>query len=213
MHQLRAISVLPLYAMQCASLVISNPARSNAISHGTPHIIQPTNIVKPQNQTGPLTWGTYYDIGSNLIVYITLGDTAPAQPFYDLLLLSKEQVHHHAALFGPTAPVPRKKHPELTQVIRAGFTYFIEPTRALVPGRPGLEWQEFDVVTSWLYEYFKAMLNHRDCTFLLFRKINVTTGQEGNLAFGEIRPLNTRIAVDTASSGTARLRYLSLSTN
>lgn len=205
MHQLRAISVLLLYAviMQSASLVISNTPRSNAISHGTPHIIQPADIVPPQNQTGPLTWGTYYDIGSNLSVYISLGDTAPAQPFYNLLLLSKEQVHDHAALFGPTTPVPRTKHPELTRVIHAGLTYFIEPMRALVPGRPGLEWREFDVVTSWLYEYFRAMLNHQACTFLLFRKISVTTGQEVNLAFGEIRPVNTS---DTASSGTARLR-------
>lgn len=198
--------------MQSASLVISNTARPSAISHGTPHIIQPANLVQPQNQTGPLTWGTYYDIGSNLTIYITLGDTAPAQPFYGLLLLSKEQVHDHATLFGPTTPVPRKRRPELTQVVRAGFTYFIEPTRALVPGRPGLEWREFDVVTSWLYEYFRAMLNHRDCTFLLFRKINGTTHQEVNLAFGEVRPTNTRTALDTASSGTARLRQL-FSTN
>lgn len=213
MHQLGAISVLPLYAMQSASLVISNTARSNAISHGTPQIIQPATIGQPQNQTGPLTGGTYYDIGSNLTIYITLGDTAPAQPLHELLLLSKEQVHNHAALFGPTTPVPRRKHPELTQVVRAGFTYLVEPARAFVPGRPGLLWREFDVLTAWLYGYFRTMPNDRSCTFLLFRKVNLTTGQEVNLASGEIRPTKTRIAVDAASSGTARLRYLSLGTN
>ena len=33
----------------------------------------------------------------------------------------------------------------------------------------------------------------------------MTTGQELNLAFGEIRPLETTAAVDAAPSGTAKL--------
>ena len=193
--------------MQSAALVISNTPRPNAISQDTPQTIQPANLIQPQNRTGPLVWGTNYDIGSNLAIYITLDDTGPAQPLPELLLVAKQQVHDHAALFGPRTPVPRrKKSPELTQTIHAGFTYFINPTGAFVRGRPGLDWGEFEAVTSWLYEHQGMLLNHRDCTFLLFRKIGVTTGQEVNLAFGAIEPVNTTIAVDTTWSGTARLR-------
>ena len=203
--------MLLLYATESASLVLSNTARSNAINQGTP---QPVNLIQPQNKTGPFTWGNelYYDIGSNLTIYITLGDTAPAQPVHELLILAKEQVHDRAARFGPITPVPRrKKARDLTHIVRAGLTYFIEPAPAFVRGRPGLEWGEFEVVTSWLYEHFTNVLKHRECTFVLFRRLSVTTGQEVNLAFGAIKPLDTTMVVKTTLSGATRLPAESVS--
>ena len=198
--------------MQSASLVLANTPSPNAINRGTPEIIQPANLIQPQNQTDPLTWGTYYDIGSNLTVYITLGNTAPTQALDELLLLAREQVHERAALFGPTTPVPfREKKSEMRQTVHAGLTYFIEPGRAFVPRRPGLQWGEFEIVTSWLYEHREVSLNHRGCTFLLFKKLSMTTGQQANLAFGAIKPLETPVAVDTTSKGTARLPLESVS--
>ena len=206
MHQFRSFSLLLLYATESASLVLFHMLRSNAINHGTPQIIQPANLIQPQNRTGLFTWGDYYDIGSNLTIYIILGDTAPVQPVHELLILAKEQVHDSAALFGPVTPVPhRKKTRDLTHIDRAGLTYFIEPVPAFVRERPGLEWGEFEVVTSWLYEHFVVLLNHRECNFVLFRRLSVTTGQEANLAFGGIKPLNSTMVVKTTLNGTTRL--------
>lgn len=200
--------------MQSASLVLANTniPRSNPINQGTPQILPPANLIQPQkNQTGRLTWGTDHDIGSNLTIYISLGDPCPPQSLYDLLILAKEQVRDRAVLFGPTTRVPhRKANPELTQTTHAGLEYFIEPGRVLNPRHPGLEWGEFEVLTSWLYEYLWILFNHRYCNYVLYRK-NVTTGMELNLAFGEIKPLETTVAVDTTSSGTARLPAESLS--
>ncbi|CAD6592022.1 MAG: hypothetical protein ASARMPREDX12_005574 [Alectoria sarmentosa] len=175
------------------------------MNQNTPQILQPAYSIQLQNQTSPLTSGTDHDIGSNLTIYINLGGPAPAQPLYELLLLAKEQVRDRAALFGPTSRVPhRKANPDLTQTTQAGLEYFIEPGRVLNPRHPGLEWGEFEVLTFWLYEYLWILLNHRECSFVLYRR-NVTTGQELNLAFGEIRPLETTAAVDAAPSGTAKL--------
>lgn len=189
MHQLRALSLLFLSAVQSASLVLSNMPRSNPIDQGTPPTLQLANLIQPQNQTGPLTWGTDHDIGSNLTVYITLGDPTPPQSLYELLVLAKEQVRDRAALFGSTTRVPRRKaNPDLTQTIYQGLEYFIEPGRVLNPRHPGLQWGEFQVLTFWLYEYLWISINHRECNFVLYRR-NETTGQEVNLAFGEIKAL------------------------
>ena len=199
MHQFGALFLLLLHATQSASLVLSNTPTSNALYQGTPQIIQPANLVPPSNHTDRLIWGTNYDVGSNLTIYITLGDTALAQSLHELLQLATQQVHDRAAVFGPTKPVPsRKKEPNLTQTIRAGLVYSIEPSRALVPRRPGLEWGEFQVATSWLYEHVSVLSNRRECTFLLIRRISVSTGQEANLAFGAIKPLNISTKVDAA---------------
>lgn len=197
MRQFRAPSLLYLYTIQCASLILSNMPRSNQIDQGTPEILQPTKLMQPQNQTGSLTWGTNHDIGSDLTVYISLGDAAPAQPLYELLLLAKEQVSNSSAHFGPTTLVPRHgANPGVTQVIHAGLKYFIERARVLNPRHPGLRWGEFEVLTFWLYEYLWISLNRRECNFVLFRR-NVTTGQELNLAFGSIEPLETTMGLDT----------------
>lgn len=205
MQHSRASYLLFLYAMQSPSLVLSNMPRSNPTNQGTPQTPQPANLIQPQNQTASRVRGTDHDIGSNLAIYIILGDPAPAQTLYQLLLLAKDQVQDRAALFGPTTLVPhRKANPELTQTIYAELEYFIEPARVLNPRRPGLEWGEFEVLTFWLYEYLWILLNHQECTFLLFRR-NVTTGQELNLAFGGIKPVKLTAAVDATSSVTARL--------
>lgn len=181
------------------------------MKQGTPQILQPANPIQLQNQSNPLAWGTDHDIGSNLTVYISLGDPAPAQPLYELLLLAKEQVRDRSALFGPTTRVPRRKaNPDLTQTIHGDLEYFIEPGRVLNPRRPGLEWREFEVLTFWLYEYLWILMNHRICNFVLYRR-NVKTGQELNLAFGEIKPFEIAVVADTASSGTASLPAESLS--
>ena len=214
MHQFREFSLLLLYATESASLVLSNTARSNALNQGTPNIIQPANLIRPQNRTGPLGWGNYLycDIGSNLTIDITLGDTALAQPVHELLTLAKEQVHDRAARFGLITPVPhRKKARDLTHIVRAGLTYFIEPAPAFVRGRPGLEWGEFEVATSWLYEHFTTLLKHRECSFVLFRTLSVSTGQEVNLAFGAIRPLDNTTVMKTTLSGATRLPAESVS--
>ena len=198
--------------MQSASLISSNMPRSNP-NQGSPRLLQPANSIQPQNQSGPLTEGTDHDIGFNLIVYMMLDDPTPAQPLYELLVTAKEQVSDRAALFGLMTLVPsRKANPELTQTTHAGLEYFIERARVLNPRNPGLEWKEFEVLTFWLYEYLWILLNHRLCTFVLFRR-NVTTGMELNLAFGGIKPLETTVAVDTISSGTARLPIVAGNTN
>lgn len=205
MHWVRPSSLLLVYATQSASLVLSNVPRSNPMNKVIPQILQPANTIQPQNQTGPLTWGTDHDIGSNLTVYIALGESAPVQPLYELLVLAKEQVRDRAALFGPTTLVPhRKANPDITQTIYGGLEYFIEPGRVLNPRHPGLEWGEFEVLTSWLYEYLWILLNHRLCNFVLYRR-NVTTGQELNLAFGEIKPFEITGAGDTTSSRNGKL--------
>ncbi|CAF9908818.1 hypothetical protein IMSHALPRED_007505 [Imshaugia aleurites] len=206
MHPVRPSSLLLLYATQSASLVLSNIPRSNPLNQATRQILQPANLlIQPQNQTGQLTTGTEHDIGSNLIVYITLGGSVPAEPLYKLLVLAKEQVHDRASLFGPTYQVPHHKaNPDITETIYGELQYFIEPGRVLNPRHPGLEWGEFEVLTYWLYEYLWILLNHRWCTFVLYRK-NVTTGMELNLGFGEIKPYEPTVAVDTASNGTAEL--------
>ena len=92
----------------------------------------------------------------------------------------------------------------MTQTIYGGLEYFIEPGRVLNPRHPGLEWGEFEVLTSWLYEYLWILLNHRLCNFVLYRR-NVTTGHELNLAFGEIKPFESTGAVDTTSSRNGKL--------
>ena len=202
MHKLRALSLLLLCATVSASLVLSNTPRSNQINQGTPEVIQRANLIQPQTQTIPPPRGTYHEIRSNLTIYITLGDTAPPQAVSELLVLAKDQVHDDAAHLGPTNTVPRRNNTDgLTQIIHTGLKYFIEPTRAFVHGRPPLEWGEFDSATSWLYEHHEVLLNHRQCTFVLFRKIGATTGNEVNLGFGGINGLNTTM---TPASGTAK---------
>lgn len=214
MHQIRALFLLFLYAIQSASLVPSNTPRSNANYPGTAQVLQLANLIQPQNQSGSLTLGTYYDIGSNLTVCIILGDTGPAQSLYELLLLAKEQVHDRAALFGSKTTVPRrKKSRDLTQTTNAGLVYFIEPARAFYPSRPGLEWGEFEVLTFWLYEHLLVPLIYRNFSFVLFSRVNVTTGQEVNLAFGAIKPLNATMPLSNASSDDARLPVRALSKN
>lgn len=164
-----------------------------------------------QTESDPLPWGTDHDIGSNLTIYIALGDPTPAQPLYELLLLAKEQVRDCAALFGPTTVVPHHKaNPDLTQTTHAGLKYFIEPSRVFSPSHSDLVWGEFEVLTFWLYKYLWILLNHRECNFVLFRRY-VTTFQQVNLGFGAIKPLETAVAVNTTLSGTARLPAESLS--
>ena len=202
MHQLGTFSLLLLYAIESASLVLPNKPRSNSIDQGTTQIIQPLNLIQPQNHPVPPPRGTNHDIRSNLTIYITLGETAPAQSMNELLFLAKEQIHDDATQFGPTEAVPRAKfHPEMTQLIHAGLIYKFERTRAFVRGRPPLEWGEFEAATSWLYENSKALLNHRQLSFVLFRKIGVTTGNEVNLGLGKIAWLNSTMAADATSSG------------
>ena len=205
MHQLGIFPLLLLCAIESASLVLPNKPRSNSIDHVTTQTIQPLNLIQPQNHPVPPPWGTNHDIRSNLTIYITLGETAPAQTVHELLFLAKEQVQNHTTQYGPTEPVPRPKfHPELTQLIHAGLIYNIEPTRAFVRGRPPLEWGEFEAATSWLYENSKVLLNHRQLSFVLFRKIGPSTGNEVNLGFGKIRWLNSTMAADATSSGVSR---------
>lgn len=208
MHLIKALCLLLLSAKQSASLVASNMPRSNAINQGVPQIIRPANLIQIQaeNQTGPPTTGTYHDIGSNLTIYIILGDTAPAQAVYELLLLAKEQIHDRAAHFGPTNLVPRRqKRPDLTQTIRAGLVYYVQPSRIFNPRRPGLAWGEFEVATSWLFEHRFQYMNHRQCNFLLFGRISPLTGQELNLGFGAIELLNSTMTVKTVQSGAMKL--------
>lgn len=196
--------------MQSASLVQSNMPRSNPTAQSKKQNLPPTNLTQLQNQIGQLTFGTDHDIGSNLTIYITLGDPTPAQPLYELLLLAKEQVRDRAVLFGPTTLVPNHEaNPDLTQTTHAGLKYFIERSHVFSPSHPGLAWGEFEILTFWLYEYLWILLNHQECSFVLFRRY-VTTGQEVNLGFGEIKPLETTVAVNTTSSGTARLPAESL---
>ena len=205
MHQLGRFPLLLLCAIESASLVLPNKPRSNSIDQGTTQIIQPLNLIQPQNHPVPPPWGTDYEIRSNLTIHITLGDTAPAQTVNELLFLAKQQVRDRATQFGPTEPVPRpKRFLEMTQLIHAGLIYKIEPTRAFVRGRPPLEWGEFEAATSWLYENSKVLLNHRQLSFVLFRKIEVTTGNEVNLGFGKIAWLNSTNAADATSSGVSR---------
>ena len=205
MHQLGTISLLLLCAIESASLILPNKPRSNSIDQGTTQIKQPLNLVQPQNRPVPPPWGTDHEIRSNLTIHITLRDTAPAQTVDALLLRAKEQVHDHAGQFGPTEPVPRpKQYPGMTQVIHAGLIYNIEPTHAFVRGRPPLEWEEFETATSWLYENSKVLLNHRQLSFVLFRKIGVTTLNEVNLGLGRIAWLNSTTAADVTSSGVSR---------
>ena len=199
MHHFRALflPLLLLHASQSASLVLSNTPTSNALYQGTPQTIQPGNLTPPSNRSTDrltITRGTYHDIGSNLTIYITLGDTAvPAQSLHELLRLATQQVHHRAALFGSAAPVPHRKHERnLTQTVGAGgrLVYFVDPSPAFVPGRPGLEWGEFEAVTSWLYEHLSVVSTGREWSFVLFRRIGAATGQEVNLAFGAVKSLN-----------------------
>ena len=201
MHQFRALFLLLLNTIRCASPIPT----SNQINQGTPQILQPTKLIQPQNQNGSRIRGTNHDIGSNLTVYIILGDAAPVQTLYELLILAKEQVHNRAVLFGPTALVPRHHaNPDVTQVIHAGFKYFIDRARVLNPRHPGLRWGEFEILTFWLYEYLWVSLNRRECNFVLFRK-NETPGMELNLGFGTIKPLETTMGLDNTSSGIVRL--------
>lgn len=201
MHQFRALFLLLLNTIRCASLIPT----SNQINQGTPQISQPTKLIQLQNQNGSLIGGTNHDIGSNLTVYIILSDVAPAQTLYELLILAKEQVSNSTVLFGPTALVPRHHaNPDVTQVIHAGYKYFIDRARVLNPRHPGLSWGEFELLTFWLYEYLWVSLNRRDCNFVLFRKTE-TPGLELNLGFGTIKPLETTMGLDTTSSGTVRL--------
>ena len=184
------------YAVQSASLKWSNTPRSNPINQGTPQILQPTNLIQPQNLTSSLLRGTEYSIGSNLTVYIISGELVPPDDLDQLLKAAKEQVQDRATLFGPKTPVPlrkKKKNHHLTQTFYDGLEYIIDPGPALVRGRPGLEWGEFQVVTFWLYEYLSLLLKHRACTFVLFRKY-VTTGAEVNLAFGETKTLEATVS-------------------
>ena len=206
MHQLGIISLLLLCAIQSASLVLPNKPRSNSIDQGTTQIIQPINLIQPQNHAVPPPWGTDHEIRSNLTIHITLGDTAPVQTVYELLLKAKEQVHDRASQFGPMQPVPRPKlFPEMTQTIHKGLIYNLEPTRAFVRKRSPLEWGEFEAATSWLYENSKGLLGHRQLSFVLFRKIGVTTGNEVNLGVGKIAWLNsTMMAADATSRGFSR---------
>ncbi len=213
MHQfIASLPLLLVYATQSASLVLSNMPRSNPMNQGTPQLANPADLIQSQNQTGPLTSGTDHDIGSNLFVYMMLGDPTPTQPLYELLVMAKEQVSDRAALFGPTSVVPRRKaNPQLTQTTHAGLEYFIDRSRVFSPRHPALQWKEFEILTFWLYEYLWILLNHQVCAFVLFRK-NSTTGMELNLAFGEIKTLETTRAVEhTTSSGPARLPAESLS--
>ena len=197
MHQFRALFLLLLNTIRCASLILI----SNQINQGTPQILQPTKLIQPQIRSGSLRGGTDHDIGSDLTVYIILGHSAPAQTLYELLILAKEQVHNRTVLFGPTALVPRHDaKPDVTQVIHAGFKYFIDRARVLSPRHPGLRWGEFEVLTFWLYEYLWMSLNRRECNFVLFRK-NETSGRELNLGYGTIKPLETSMGLDTPSSG------------
>ena len=102
-------------------------------------------------------------------------------------------------------PVPRPKYyPEMTQLIHAGLIYNIEPTHAFVRGRPPLEWGEFEAATSWLSANSEMLLNHRQLSFVLFRKIGVTTGNEVNLGFGKIGWLNSTMAADATPSGVSK---------
>ena len=197
MHQLRSLlmSLFLPYAVQSALLDLSNTPRSNPMNQGTPQILQPANLIQPQNLTSSPPGGTYYAIGSNLTVYIILGEPVPPDDLDQLLKAAKEQVQDRATLFGPKTPVPlrrKKKNLNLTETLYDGLEYFIEPGPAYVPRRPGLEWGEFQVVTSWLYEHLSVSLKHRACSFLLFRKY-VTTG-EVNLAFGTIKTLEAPVS-------------------
>ena len=179
------------YAVQSASFESSNTPRSNPINQGTSQILQPANLVQPQNLTSSLPGGTYYGIGSNVTVYITLGDPVPPDDLDQLLKAAKEQVQDHVTLFGPQTPVPlrkKKKNRDLTQTFYHDLEYIIEPGPAYVPGRPGLEWGEFQVVTFWLYESLSSLLKHRACTFVLFR------GEGVNLAFGKISTLEATVS-------------------
>ena len=182
------------------------------MNQGTPQLPNPADLlIQPQNQSSPLTSGTDHDIGSNLFVYLVLGDPAPIQPLYELLVLAKEQVSDRAALFGPTSIVPRRKaKPELTQTTYAGLEYFIDRSQVFSPLDPALQWKEFEILTFWLYEYLWILLNHQLCAFVLFRKKS-TTGRELNLAFGDIKALETTRVGHTTSSGSARLPAESLS--
>ena len=200
MDRFRLSSLLFLYAAECASLVLSNMPRTNAIDQGTPQLIQPANLIQPQNHTLQSPGGNYHDIGSNLSVYLTVGDPSPAQPLTELLLLAKEQVHDRAAQFGSTTTVSyRKKQSDLRTTTHAGLVYTIQPARYTARGRPGLDWGEWDIATTWLYEYFRNMPDHYLCTFLVFRM------WEFNLAFGEIKPLETLATVDAVRSSVATL--------
>ena len=183
--------ILLPFAVQSASLELSNTPRSNPINQGTPQILQPANLIQPQNLTSLLLGGTSYDIGSNLTVYITLGEPVPPDDLDQLLKAAKEQVQDHATSFGPQTPVPlrkKKKNRDLTQTFYHGLEYIIEPGPAYVPRRPGLEWGEFQVVTLWLYEHLSSFLEQRACTFVLFRK------EEINLAFGKISTLEAKVS-------------------
>ena len=193
MHQLSALLMLFIlpYAVQSASLESSNTPRSNPINQGTPQIIQPANLIQPQNLTNSLLGGTSYDIGSNLTVYITLGEPVSPDDLDQLLKAAKDQVQDHANSFGPQTPVPlrkKKKNRDFTQTFYHDLEYIIEPGPAYVPRRPGLEWGEFQVVTFWLYEHLSSFLEHRACTFVLFRKEGV------NLAFGKISTLEAKVS-------------------
>ena len=199
MHLCIALLLFLLYAKQSASLVRSDAPTSN---DRTPQLIRPANLIQAENQNEPLKFGTYYDIDSNLTIYIILRNEIPTQPLNELLHLSKERIHHFAVLYGPSTPVPRgEKHSNLTQTISAGLVYFLEPSRALIPHRPGLEWGEFETTTSWLYEHRLTLLNHRECNFVLFRRISSVTGQDINLGFGVIKPLNSTMNAQTGSGG------------
>ena len=198
MHQLRALTILILlpYAVQSAPLELSNTPRSNPINQGTPQILQPVNLIQPQNLTSSLLRGTHYGIGSNLTVYITLDEPVPPDDLDQLLKAAKQQVQDHATLFGPQTPVPlrqKKKNRDLTQTLYHDLEFIIEPGPAYVPRRPGLEWGEFQVVTFWLYEYLSSSLKHRACSFVVFRKY-VATGEEVNLAFGKINTLEATVS-------------------
>ena len=184
------LTLLP-YAVQSASLKLSNTPRSNPINQGTPQILQPLNLIQPQNLTSSLLGGTNYDIGSNLSVYIVLGDPVPPDDLDQLLKAAEEQVQDHATLFGPQTPVPlrkKKKNRDLTQTFYHDLEYIIEPGPAYVRRRPGLEWGEFQVVTFWLYEHLSILLGHRACTFVLFR------GEGINLAFGKINTIEATVS-------------------
>ena len=181
--------ILLPYAVQSAPLVSSNTPRSNPINQGTSQILQPATLIQPQNLTSSLLGGTYYEIGSNLTVYITPGEPVPPDDLDQLLKAAKEQVQDHATLFGPQTPVPlrkKKKNRDLTQTFYHDLEYIIEPGPAYVRRRPGLEWGEFQVVTFWLYESLSSVLKHRACTFVLFRKEGI------NLAFGKISTLEAK---------------------
>ena len=183
--------ILLPYAVQSASLKSSNTPRSNPINQATPQILQPVILIQPQNLTSSLTVGTYYGIGSNLTVYITLEEPLPPDDLDQLLKAAKEQVQDHATVFGSQTPVPlrkKKKNRDLTQTFYQDLEYIIEPGPAYVRRRPGLEWGEFQVVTFWLYQNLSSLLKHRACSFVLFR------GEGVNLAFGKINNLEATVS-------------------